>query len=239
MTQRAHVSTTQPAHRLVLLAALALAACGPKAADGGGAVEPTPVGGGDTVRTDAQMTTELLAQVGDALGCPRSSSPQRVWCIAADGWAKGEAAELPASPALLVGLSLSLPEEDPVDKALEQTVHFAALGVRGGDKPLARIASMQASNADEEKLLGGAIDSVSAVFKAERESVALPKELADYLSDLPGAGYAVQKGAAGWTWKSGASTAELRKSGPYWIAVEVPQKGDRGIFVSIFTSKLE
>ncbi len=223
--------------RRAALVLVALVACGPKASSGGGAEEPG--GGGETAKTDAQLIDELLSQVGDALGCPKSSSAQRAFCIAAEGWAKGEAAELPAAPSLLVGLSLSLPEADPVDKALEQTVRFAALGVRGGAKPLARIASMEPSNADEKKLVDAAVASTSAVFKGEADTASLPKDLAEYLADLPSAGYAMQKGAHGWTWSSGATTAELRKAGAYWIAVEVPQKGDRGIFVSIFTSKLK
>jgi hypothetical protein len=228
--------------RAVAAAAFAIvAACGgsssPATGGGGGAAEPG--GGGDGVRTDAQLADELLSQVGDALGCPKSSSEQRAWCIAADGWARGQAGELPADPSLLVGLSLSLPEDDPVDKALEQTVHFAALGVRGGAQPLARIASMQPSDADEQKLLDPAVAGVTAVFKGESDAVALPKELRDYLADLPSAGYSARKGERGWTWKSGSTHAELRKAGTYWIAVEWPEKGDRGIFVSIFTSKLK
>ena len=102
-----------------------------------------------------------------------------------------------------MGLSVSLPENDPVDKALEQTVRFAALGVRGGDAPLARVASMDASNPDEQKLIDAALAALHAFFAGEAASVALPKDLADYLADLPSAGYKVTKGAHGWTWKSG------------------------------------
>jgi hypothetical protein len=212
---------------------LLLAACGSKASSSEGAAEPTP---NDTVRSDAQMTQDLLTQVHDALGCPQSKAPL---CIAADGWAKGEAAPLPASPSLLVGLSVSLAEADPVDKALEQTLRFSALGVRGGDKPLARIAGMEPSNPDEQKAIDQATAQVNAVFHGESAAAQLPKPLVDYLADLPSAGYALSKGAHGWTFKSGATSAELRKAGDYWIAVEVPQQGDRGIFVSVFTSKLK
>ena len=174
--------------RRVLLVALVLAACGPKAGPSG-AEEPDEH---EAVRSDAQLTGDLLKQVGDALGCPKSDKPERAFCVAAEGWAKGQAAELPASPSLLVGLSVSLPENDPVDKALEQTVRFAALGVRGGAKPLARIASIDASTADEHKLVDPALASAHAVLDGEADAVALPKDLRDYLADLPAAGYALQ-----------------------------------------------
>ena len=223
---------------------VALAACGPKASSSGGGPaaagpDDPPVGGGDTVRTDAQMTTDLLAQMHDALGCPRSSHAERAFCAAADGWDKGQAAPLPASPSLLVGLSVSLPVGDPVDKALEQTVRFAALGVRGGDGPLARIVSIDPSNPDEQKLVDAALAATHAFWNGKADSIALPKDLQDYLADLPSAGYKLTKGAHGWTWKSGATQAELRKVGDTWVAVEVPLKGDRGLFVSVFTPKVK
>jgi hypothetical protein len=224
--------------RAVLFAALLFAACGPKAS-AGGAEEPGEAGGTDTVRTDAQLTDDLLKQVGDALGCPKSDKGEGAFCLAVDGWDKAQAAELPPAPSLLVGLSVSLPENDPADKALEQTVRFAALGVRGGAKPLVRIASMDPSNADEQKLADAALASVHAAFHGAADVPALPKDVRDYFADLPAAGYALQKGARGWTWKSGATSGELRKAGDTWIAVEVPLKGDRGIFLSIFTPKLK
>jgi hypothetical protein len=231
---------------LLMVGMVALAgACGPKASSaggtGGGAAGPDdpPVGASDTVRSDAQMTGDLLAQVHDALGCPHSSHAERAFCAAADGWDKGEAAPLPATPSLLVGLSVSLPENDPVDKALEQTVRFAALGVRGGDGPLARIVSIDPSNPDEQKLVDAALAATHAFWNDGAASIALPKDLADYLADLPSAGYKLTKGAHGWTWKSGATHAELRKVGDTWVAIEVPLKGDRGLFVSVFTPKLK
>jgi hypothetical protein len=98
---------------------------------------------------------------------------------------------------------------------------------------------MDASNADEQKLIDTALAAIHAFFAGEAKEVALPKDLAEYLADLPAAGYKVTKGAHGWTWKSGATSAELRKVGDAWVAIEVPQKGDRGLFVSVFTSKLK
>jgi hypothetical protein len=228
--------------RMAAVAAFAaLAACGPKApaAGGGAGPEDPPVGGGDTVRSDAQMTSDLLGQVHDALGCPHSTHAERAFCAAADGWDKGEAAPLPAQPSLLVGLSVSLPESDPVDKALEQTVRFAALGVRGGDAPLARIVSLEPSNPDEQKLVDAGLAATHAFWNGSAASVALPKDLTDYLADLPSAGYKLTRGAHGWTWTNGSALGELRKVGDVWMAVEVPQKGDRGLFVSIFTAKLK
>jgi hypothetical protein len=224
---------------LALTLVATLAACGGGGAGGKGADEPGGAGGEDGVRSDAAMTADLLAQVHDALGCPKSTHAERAFCAAADGWASGEAAPLPDAPSLLVGLSVSLPENDPVDKALEQTVRFAALGVRGGATPLARVASMDASNADEQKLIDTALAAIHAFFAGEAKEVTLPKDLAEYLADLPSAGYKVTKGAHGWTWKSGATSAELRKVGDAWVAIEVPQKGDRGLFVSVFTPKLK
>lgn len=80
--------------------------------------------------------------------------------------------------------------------------------------------------------------AVALVFKGKAEQAELPKDLLDYVSGLPkSASYPVEKGQTGWTLK-GASTAELRQVGEFWVAVETPSQGPEGIFVSIFTDRV-
>jgi hypothetical protein len=215
-------------------------ACGPSGhgaggGGGGGGVDDDKVRGGEW---DPKLIEEMLGALRKEVGCPSATSKYRLWCLATEGWAKGEAGALPAR-GLYVGLSLSLAEGDPVDDWLENGVTFSALGVRTVDgKPMARIAELAPKNKDAAELVGPAMKSVSQVFQAEKTEVVLSKEMHDYLHDLPeAADYEMRKDAQGWRWKS-VSESELRQAGPYWLAVEIPPEGARGVIISIFTDKI-
>jgi hypothetical protein len=204
-----------------------LAGCGSTAAPTTTTPNP-PVVAGDP---DGELIIELLSQVGDALGCPYSDHESAEFCIASEGWAAGTPGDLPAQMTTLLGSTVSLPEADPVDKALEQTVRLAALGIRPFQaRHLLRVVSFDGSEAD----VPATLTAVKKAFKAKRP-VELPLTFHDVLGEVSREGYVVAKGERGWTWKSGATRAELRQVGSSWVVIEIPLEGDRGMFLSVFT----
>jgi hypothetical protein len=235
---------------LLLLLALApapvaslAAGCGPKsttpAGDGAGPGGGGGEGGAEERKPgwDEALVTSMLADVRKTIGCPSAGSKHRHWCLAAEGWATGQAE--PPQPGLYVGLTLSIADGEPIDDWLETGVTFSALGLRAdGETRLGRIAALVPSNQEESALIAPAIASVISVLHAEAKAVTLPPDLATYLADLPAeASYALAPAAKGWTW-TGASATELRKAGDYWIAIEIPAEGPPGILVSIFTDRI-
>jgi hypothetical protein len=209
---------------------LLLAACGGSSAP----AEPTtpaPAPAAAPSDGDGELIIEMLGQVADALGCPYSDHEAAEFCIAADGWAAGTPGELPAEKTTLVGSTVSLPEADPVDKALEQTVRFAALGIRPFQaRHLLRVVAFDPAETD----VPGALAAVKKAFKA-KGAAEVPPTFKAVLGEISAEGYVAKQVENGWTWKSGATRAELRKVGDHWVVIEIPLGGDRGIFLSVFT----
>jgi len=187
----------------------------------------------------ADPNAARLAELATAARCDDPASPLRVWCIAATGWATGEAAELPAGDAALPGLTVELQDGKPVDQALMDAVTFSALALHAaGGAEMARITMVKPESDDEMKMTMEAVAGLTMVFKGKDATATLPADLSGYLATLPAkADYPVSKGDHGWTWKGG-STGELRKVGDSWVAIETPTRGATGIWVNIFTDKV-
>ena len=179
-----------------------------------------------------------LAELAKAVGCPSDSAPQRVWCVATDGWAKGTAAALADGDHVLLGLTIELQQGKSVDDAIQKKVSVSALALRvKKGKVLARLTNVMPESAAEEQMVGEAVFGLAAYFKRRAETATAPKDLYDYVQTLPPkADHAAKPGKLGWTF-SGASAAELRRVGDDWVVIEVPAKKD-GVWVTIFTEKL-
>lgn len=180
-----------------------------------------------------------LADLAKAANCDDPASPMRVWCIAATGWATGTAAALPEGDATMPGLTVELEDGKPVGSALTDKVTFSALALHPADgKEMAKITMVKPENDQEAKMTMEAVAALALVFKGKAPTAKLPAELGGYLATLPAkADYELTRGDHGWGWK-GASTAELRKVGDNWVAIETPSKGATGIWVTIFTDKV-
>jgi len=180
-----------------------------------------------------------LAELAKAANCDDPASPMRVWCIAATGWATGTAAALPDGDATLPGLTVELEDGKPVGDALTNKVTFSALALHPADgKEMAKITMVKPENDQEAQMTMEAVAALALVFKGKAPAAKLPQGLAGYLSTLPAkADYELTKGDHGWGW-TGASTAELRKVGENWVAIETPTKGATGIWVTLFTDKV-
>jgi hypothetical protein len=206
-----------------------VAACGGSSAP----VEPTtPTPPPAEASPDHELIMDLLAQVSDALGCPYSDHEAAEFCIASEGWAGGTREDLPIEKTTLVGSTVSLPEADPVDKALEQTVRFAALGIRPYQaRHLVRVVAFEPGEPD----VGVALASAKKGFK-DRQPALVPPTLRAVLGEVSAEGYVAKPAESGWQWKSGATRAELRRVADHGVVIEIPLEGDRGLFVSVFTA---
>lgn len=215
--------------RLLLAVALAAAACGSGSssrppARAAAALEPR-------VPDDAIIDT-MLKRLASAARCPAS---HRVWCIPALGWAQGEAPGLPASERALVGITVAL-ERDREDAdllATEVALSVLALRPQGGER-LGLITDIPPENPAEQRIVRAAITSIGKVLKGETDRVALAPSLVTHVETyLAQASYPLTQAGGAWT-MTGKSPARIRKVGHAWVAIEVPQSGPQGIFVSIY-----
>jgi len=194
-------------------------------------VEPPAAAGGEH--------EALLGELAAAARCEDAVSPFRPWCIAATGWDAAAVGTLPSESQVLVGLTIELQEGKSVADALTNEVTFSALALRvDGDGAFGKITMVKPESDEESKMVGEAVFGVAVVFKRMAAEAAIPANLVEYLATLPAkADYPITKAATGWTWQ-GASAAELRKAGEFWVVIETPSQGPAGIFVSIFTDKV-
>jgi hypothetical protein len=179
-----------------------------------------------------------LTALAAAANCDDPNSLMRVWCIATTGWATGDASALPEGDTVMAGVTVELEQGKSIEDALIEKVSFSALALHGdGDKRMAKITKVIPENEAEAKTTMEAVIAVTLVFKDKAPVAKLPADIVGYLETLPAqASYEITKRERGWTWE-GASSAELRKVGEHWVAIETPTGGPSGIFVTIFTDK--
>lgn len=189
-------------------------------------------------RKNPDPTMRALADLHVAAGCDDKASPQRVWCIAADGWATGTPAKLPMGK-VLVGLTIqrAATATGAWDLAADPTIGVVALAVRhDGPANELKLYAITPSTDAEKLAMAQTVGNLAAVMKGKGKSVKVTKDLASYLKSLgKKSGYFATKGATGWTW-TGDAAGELRKVGAYWVVIETPKSGD-GRFISILTEK--
>lgn len=179
-----------------------------------------------------------LAELATAVGCPSEDAPQRVWCLATDGWAKGKPAKLANGDHVMLGLTIELVKGGSVADELSNSVSVSALALHvAKGKVSARLTNVKPESADEEQAVAEAVAGLAVLYKGKADTAEVPKALYDYAQTLPAnADHKAKKGKKGWTF-TGESSAELRKVGDVWVAIEVPAAGN-GVWVSIFTDKL-
>jgi hypothetical protein len=228
------------------------AAIAPPAAGAPDALEPAPSAGppispaapevspSSPPAAAADPSAALLAELGAVAGCPSRDSPHRTWCIAVDGWASGTAPDLPAGDHVWLGLTAAIASGQPVTHALSDHVSLGALAVRNeGGSAAALITSIKPENDEESRMMAEAIFNLALLFKGRAQTVPVPNDLLQYAGTLPAkASHPVTIGARGWRF-AGEASAEVRRVGDFWVAIETPREGPPGVFVSIYTDRLE
>jgi hypothetical protein len=213
--------------RLVTLCLL-VAACGPKGGGAAGGNGTTPLEPGRKSVADHLAAVEAYACDGQ--------TPPRIWCVAAKGWGSAAPAAAPAD-GLWAGVAVGLVDEEPAEEMIETNVAFTALGIQGGK---ARIVDLQPRDAAESEALSVAIGELAAVFKGKQARAKLDPDLLEYLRKLPPiADRTLVKGERGWTLEGASVPTELRKVGDWWVAVMVIQQEPYGIYLAVFTDRIE
>ena len=101
------------------------------------------------------------------------------------------------------------------------------------------ITSITPDNDSESQMMAEAVFNLALFFKGRAQTVPIGNDLLGYIRGLPaGASHPVTLGKHGWRFE-GEATAEVRRVGDFWVAVETPREGPPGIFVSIYTDRLE
>ena len=206
-----------------------LAGCG---SAGTAAPPPTSEAPRPARMSDDAIIESMLARVGAAAGCPGS---KRVWCIAADGWARGIAPELPSGQQVLIGVSIGLERERADDELLATEVSLSALALRGaGETRQGLITDIPPENPAEKRVVRAAVSSVGKVLKGQDDRVELAPSLQRFADGLAAqASYPLARGGDAWL-MTGKANARIRKVGSVWVALEVPRDGPEGIFLSLY-----
>jgi hypothetical protein len=178
------------------------------------------------------IITGRLAALREAAKCSDKASPWRPWCIAAD-FTKGTAGELPKGK-VLAGMTIELETGKDAKDALSKSVTFVALAVDADGK--VKLTDVKPTSEEETKAVTEAVFNLANLFKGKARTAKLPADLVSYLKGRKGA-YATTKSGNEWTW-TGASPSKLRKVGTFWVAIEMPAKGN-GIFATILTDAWE
>ncbi len=190
-------------------------------------------------RAAADVSTDLLRELSSAAQCDKPRSVFRAWCPASlSRWKTGTAADLGRGERVLIGVTVVLRKGKSVRDALSNKVSVSALAIRHvGKKRFGLIATVTPNNKSERKMLAEAAFELALVLKGASNSAKLDKNLYGYLVSLPKAAkYPLVKRHHGWFMNATSST-ELRRVGQFWVAVERPSSGPKGIFVSVFTDK--
>lgn len=173
------------------------------------------------------LVSALLPRLGRAAHCPS----KRVWCIAAEGWATGIAADLPEA-GVLVGVTVALEVARSDEDLLETEVTLSVLSVRAGH---GLVTELPPGSAAGQRLIAATITKVAQLLRGEVSRLELPPELQPALaSSRAEARYPLTRTASEWRMAGKAEARIRRVASGAWVVVETPIAGPEGIFVSIY-----
>jgi len=162
---------------------------------------------------------------------------QPIWCAAVRGWEGASHVTLAEGEHVAVGLTIGLEEAATGAPAFDEATVSVLAWRRHADQAVGRIVELTPAS-DEEKLeTAEARRRIEELLLGRALAAALPPRLAGDLRGFSaGARYPLQSDRRGWLLHA-AARAELRRVGDTWVAVEVPPRGPRGVFVSVFTER--
>jgi hypothetical protein len=185
-------------------------------------------------KPDAMLTARMLSRLHEAAGCPGKG-----WCLAADGWSNGQAADIAPGSHVYVGLTVPLVADVAVDKLLSAATFSTMALVNKDGVVKAVITEVPAKSAAAKQMLADAQAAAQRFFAGQAPKVALAAKLHAFIDTFPDSvEHVVTKGGGEWGFDGDASHAELRKSGDFWISVETPTEPPAGVYVSMFTDQI-
>jgi hypothetical protein len=195
--------------------------------------------GGASALADARLPPAKLVDtmIGRLRTVAKCGTPkEKIWCLAAAGWAGGTAPDWPKGNHVFLGVSVGLQRELPDDDLLSGEVTLSVLAVQDGKNAL--VTDVLPEDPAEKRLVGAAIEQVAGVLHGKAATAQIPPALLKYANSLPPtANHALAKAGTEWRF-GGVSQATLRKAGPFWLVVEIPNDGPEGIYVGIYTDQV-
>ncbi|MBN1773977.1 MAG: hypothetical protein JXB32_22145 [Deltaproteobacteria bacterium] len=199
------------------------------------AATPTPA---PTLEDAAERIAARLGELATAAQCARPDSSSRNWCVAAQGWATGTAAELPVGGSALLGLSLTLDARHAAAAAILEPAVVSVLALRNeGGTATAQTSTITPTNAAEGSALTQAAFNLALVFKGQVESAEVPAPLVEFIGSLPAvASNPAVAGGRGWRFDN-PEPVELRRVGNDWVAVQLLPDDPEGLVLTTFTDR--
>ncbi len=175
-----------------------------------------------------------LASLYRAARCHSAKSPFRPWCIVTNGWKRGQASPLLPKGKQKVFVGFAVPIKTGAAVNFNR-LKLAALVVRkDGSKYFATIITVTPDNDKERKVMAQAVFDLALVFKGRSKAAKIDSKLLGFLRGRASkASYVLTKTAKSWS-LAGKINAQIRKVGPYWVALE---RAPKGVFVNLFTDR--
>jgi hypothetical protein len=193
-----------------------------------------------TIDGAAERIAARLGELATAANCSQPDSAVRNWCLVAQGWAAGTAAELPVGGTALLGVTLTLGAEQTAAAALAEPPAISVLALRNeGGKATAQASTIDPSSPAEKDALAQAAFNLALVVKGQAESAAVPAPLVEFIGSLPGAASnPVVAGGGGWRFET-PEPVELRRVGDAWVAVRLLPDDAAGLALTAYTDRFE
>ena len=192
----------------------------------GPAAEPVRV-------VEEAFINEHLARLKLGAECTDPASTYKVWCPAADGFAKGTAASIPSGETAMVGLTTFINSKGDPKADISRFSTVSTLAFNNPGSPRGEVASINTSNPADKAQIDLVFTDVVGVLKGSKSQVMMDQKLANYVASRPAADtYVMKETTRGWQ-MLGGSHAFVRKVGDMWVVVETPRSHD-GMYVSMF-----
>lgn len=228
-----------------LLAALVAIACGKSNDEPSPAPAPStagvsgvvPLASSDTATVRAVPAEELLIELAKAARCADPEPAGPAWCVVANGWSEGVAADIPTGSRVLVGVGALLESGKVELETLAQNATLHGLALRNENGALlARVVDVEPDNDEEAQLLKSTAANLVAVIEERAALAPFAPVLRDFFAAQQ-ATLALSKGERGWL-IAGPPAVEMRQIGSYWVTLSRPHAAPRSLAIAIFATDL-
>ncbi len=169
----------------------------------------------------------------EAASCGAADKRMEAWCQVAEGFPNGTSSV--PSKGVKVGLTTFVVTAEATRETLDKYQTLSCLGVGKGGDTFASITSVKPDSDAETKSAAAAQLDVLSVLKGGRRDIQMTPDLKSYVDSLSAAAkFPTKKTDKGFRIEGG-SNADVRRVGTTWLAVDVPAKDPKGLYISIFT----
>lgn len=190
----------------------------------------------DPVRVEAKKgNRDALSRMTQSIQCPQKAPSVFVsYCLAADDFASGTAADLAEGDTIIVGEMAIIESGPPSLSTLGTPMPVAFLLRKEGTKVSAKEVVFQHKNNDEVATL---VARIGKTIEGKWDHVDIPAVFADQLTSLSTATLDPLELADGALWPQDLNGMELRRAKGRWILVAAPDGAEGRHVIGIFADK--